>query len=201
MNQHNNNQIDTAKPKFKKQTEDKGEYAQCFETWRFFLGFRSTLLVFSFTIASALLYFFFSKDDSGNYSLDNPTRVLISFLGFIFTLAIITIESRNRQMYTKSLDRARAIELDGKDPPPFKYKNSSYFTALWLGTIEFLKDLKWLFIKKPGINDREENKYCLANLLMITPIHMFSWMTGGILFMYLTMLITWLILGILTIAK
>lgn len=201
MNQHNNNQIAHAKQNLKKQTEDKGEYEQCFETWRFFLGFRSTLLVLSFTIASALLYIFFSKNDSGNYSLDGSYRVLISFLGFMFTLSIITIELRNRQMYTKSLDRARAIELDGEEPPPFKYNNSSYFTTLWLGTKDFFNDLKWLFLKKPGINDREENKYHLATLLIKTPIHMFSWMTGGILFMYLTMLIMWLILGILTLVK
>jgi hypothetical protein len=75
MNQHNNSQIAPTKPEFKEQIEDKGEYTQCFETWRFFLGFRSTLLVFSFTIASALLYIFFSKDDSGNYSLNDPSRV------------------------------------------------------------------------------------------------------------------------------
>jgi hypothetical protein len=197
MNQQNNNPTEPETLGFKEQVEGKEEYTQCFETWRFFLGFRSTLLVFSFTIASALLYIFFSKD-SGDYSLSAPSRALISLLGFVFTLAIITIELRNRQMYTKSLDRARAIELAGGELPPFRYNNSSYFTALWLGTIDFFKNLKWLFIKKPGTNDRDENRYCLATLLIKTPIHMFSWMTGGILFMYITMLIMWLILGILT---
>ena len=193
MNKNDNNENKPEKQESKKQLEEKDEYSQCFETWRFFLGFRSTLLVFSFTITSALLYLFFLKDNNGEM-LDDKIKVLIPCLGIVFTLAIITIELRNRQMYTKSIARARAIELCGETPPAFQYGSVPYFSALWSGTKDFFKDLRYLFIKKPEDNNPEENNYHLATLLIKTPIHLFSWMTGGILFMYFVMLIVWLIL-------
>ncbi len=169
------------------------EYTACWENWRFFLAFRSTLLILSFTITSGLLYLYFLKDSTGA-TLGSFPRFVISFLGLVFSYGLIVIEGRNRQMYTACLDRARVIELAGNAPPDYIYGNN-YLKAVWLGTKEIVIKFKKQLMnqeEKKQVKDKNIYSYHLATALETLPISLFSWMTGGIFLIYGTIFAIWL---------
>ncbi len=167
----------------KKVGKDLGsEYAQCFESWRFFLKFRSALVLFSFALMCTLLYFYFSRDKDGNapgYQL----RLVIFLLGTLYTLAMMVIEGRNRQMYTACLERAKAIELKDENGPGFPYEKS--LKEIWQCTMDFFRR---------RVRTLEAKEHNLATLLISTPRHLLAWMTGGIYLLYIGMLLVWILL-------
>jgi hypothetical protein len=158
------------------------EYAQCFESWRFFLKFRSGLLLLSFMIMCTLLYFYFSVDKQGNV-LSYGSRFVIFILGTLYTLAMMVIEGRNRQMYTACLNRAKAIELKNGKGPEFPYESS--LKEMWQCTVDFCRR---------RVRTLEAKEHNLATLLVSTPRHLLAWMTGGIYLLYAGMLLIWILL-------
>lgn len=173
--------------------DDTVEYTACWESWRFFLAFRSTLLILSFSITSGLLYLYFLKDSTGE-TLESFPRFIISFLGLVFSYGLIVIEGRNRQMYTACLNRARVIELGDNEPPDYIYGNN-YLKAVWLGTKEIVVKLKMQLMnqeEEKKLKDEAVYSYHLASALETLPISFFSWMTGGIFLIYGTIFAIWL---------
>jgi hypothetical protein len=167
----------------KKAGKDLGsEYTQCFESWRFFLKFRSGLALLSFMIMCTLLYFYFSADKQGNV-LSYGSRLAIFILGTLYTLAMMVVEGRNRQMYTACLERAKAIELKDGNGPGYPYERS--LKEIWACTVDF-------FRRKVRTLEAKEHK--LATLLISTPRHLLAWMTGGIYLLYVGMLLVWILL-------
>jgi hypothetical protein len=167
----------------KKVGKDLGsEYTQCFESWRFFLKFRSGLALLSFMIMCTLLYFYFSVDKQGNV-LSYGSRFVIFVLGTLYTLAMMVVEGRNRQMYTACLERAKAIELKDGNGPGYPYERS--LKEIWQCTVDF-------FRRK--VRTLEAKEHNLATLLVSTPRHLLAWMTGGIYLLYVGMLLVWILL-------
>lgn len=158
------------------------EYEQCFESWRFFLKFRSGLALLSFMIMCTLLYFYFSVDKQGNM-LSYGSRFVIFVMGTLYTLAMIVVEGRNRQMYRACLERAKAIELQDGSGPGYPYEKS--LKEIWKCTLDF-------FGRK--VRTLEAKEHNLATLLVSTPRHLLAWMTGGIYLLYGGMLLVWILL-------
>jgi hypothetical protein len=158
------------------------EYTQCFESWRFFLKLRAGLAVISFSIMAVLLYFYFSKGKDGSLP-SYQLRFVIFVLGSLYTVAIMIIEGRNRQMYRACLDRARAIELTDEKLPDFPYEGS--LQKMWVCTKHFLRG---------KVHTLEAKEHNLATLLISTPRHFLAWMTGGIYLLYIGMLVIWILL-------
>jgi len=158
------------------------EYTQCFESWRFFLKFRSALLLLSFVIMCTLLYFYFSVDKQGNV-LGYGSRFVIFILGTLYTLAMMVVEGRNRQMYTACLNRAKAIELKDEKGPGFPYESG--LKEIWACTVDF-------FCRR--VRTLEAKQHNLATLLISTPRHLLAWMSGGIYLLYIGMLLIWILL-------
>ncbi|MHC4104601.1 MAG: hypothetical protein ACYSR9_06645 [Planctomycetota bacterium] len=158
------------------------EYAQCFESWRFFLKLRSALALLSFIIVCTLLYFYFSVDKQGN-ALSYGSRFAIFVLGMLYTLAMMVVEGRNRQMYTACLNRAKAIELKDENGPGFPYERS--LKEIWACTVDFFRR---------RVRTLEAKEHNLATLLISTPRHLLAWMTGGIYLLYIGMLLMWILL-------
>lgn len=161
------------------------EYTQCWENWRFFLGFRGTLLVLSFTIMSGLLYAFFANDKQGNPPA-SEVRLLIASLGIIYTLGIIIIENRNRQMYAACVNRARAIE----EPQKEKGTRKSPWKLFLFVLLEFCARSK--------TSPPEPEEHNLANLLEETSVTLLSWHTLGIFLIYFSVGLVWVFLFFVT---
>jgi hypothetical protein len=158
------------------------EYAECFESWRFFLKFRSGLALLSFMIMCVLLYFYFGKDEAGN-AAGYGARFVIFMLGALYTLAMMVIEGRNRQMYTACLERAKAIELENEMGPEFPYGKG--LKEIWQCTADFFRR---------RVRRLEAKEHNLATLLISTPRHLLAWMSGGIYLLYAGMLLIWILL-------
>lgn len=162
--------------------EAECEYAQCFESWRFFLKLRSGLALLSFMIMCVLLYFYFAKDAVGN-SAGYGVRFVIFLLGVLYTVAMMLVEGRNGQMYTACLNRARAIELANGQRQGVPCESS--LKEMWACTVDFLR--------RRG-RTPEASEHNLATILMSTRRHLLAWMTGGIYLLYIGMLFIWILL-------
>lgn len=82
------------------------EYEQSFENWRFLVGLRFTVLAFSLTLTSALLYAIFTLP----LFREKIFQYLVSIIGIVSSWAIIMLEGRNRQLYYSCIRRAKEIE-------------------------------------------------------------------------------------------
>ncbi len=90
------------------------EYEQCFESWRLLVGLRPVMFVLSFSVVSAVVYFFFGKDGDNS---EPAIKCILSLVGFVFTIGIIMFEGRTRQLYDVCIHRAGKLELGDQSPP------------------------------------------------------------------------------------
>jgi len=87
------------------------EYNQCFESWRFFVGLRFTVLGFFLSLTSALVYGVFAIP-----LFKNPGAIyVLAFIGVLISWAFIMLEGRNRKLYYTCIKRGQDIESSQKE--------------------------------------------------------------------------------------